>query len=67
MRLSRGRDHWLTLKLDSDNWRLLTPSPVLGMDILPSIPAVGAVFKDAALREQGIVEDIWVVHKTEFS
>ena len=26
-----GCDHWLTHKLDGDNWRPLPPSPILGM------------------------------------
>ena len=39
--------------------QLLTPSPVPGRYILPT---VGAVFKNPALREQGGVEIIWTVH-----
>lgn len=29
--LLRGYDHWLMLVLNSGNWRLLSPTPVLGM------------------------------------
>ena len=42
-RSSRGHDHSSTLNLDLGNQRLLNPCPVLGMFILPTIPAVGAV------------------------
>ena len=39
----RGCDHQLTRKLDPGNQRLLIPSPVLGMYVLPTIPTLGAV------------------------
>ena len=42
-RSSRGHDCWLTHKLDLGNQRLLTPSPVLEMDVPPTVPIVGAV------------------------
>lgn len=42
---------WLTSTLDLCNQSLLTPSPVLGMYDLPSVPTNKAIFKDAALRE----------------
>ena len=61
----RGHDHWLTSELDPGNGRHLTPSPVLGMHILPTVPTMGAVFKDGAMREQRVVETIWTVHTTE--
>lgn len=32
------------------------PTPVLGMYILPTVPTVGAIFEDAALRDQCVVE-----------
>lgn len=34
------------------------PLPCLAMCILPTVPRVGAVFKDAALREQCVFETI---------
>ena len=43
------------------------PSPVPGMYVLPTIPTVGAIFKDAALREQSVAEIIWTVYVTELS
>lgn len=49
-RSSRGRDLQLTPELD--NQRLLTPSPALGM---PTLPMAGAIFKAAAVSEQGVV------------
>ena len=66
-RSSRGHDFPLTPELDLDNQRLLSPSPVLGMYILPTITTVGAVCKDVALREHCAVETIWTVHVTESS
>ena len=38
-----GCDHWLTLKVDLGNQRLLTLSPVFGMHNLPTVPIAGAV------------------------
>lgn len=35
------------------------PAPVLGMYILPTVPTVGAIFKDSALRDQCVVETTW--------
>ena len=43
---SRGHDHQLPHKLHPGNRRLLTPSPGLGMYILPTIPTVGAVLNN---------------------
>ena len=63
----RGTDHWFTHKLDPGSWMLLTPSLVLGMYVLPTVPTVGAGFRDTALREQCAVETIWTVHVTESS
>lgn len=47
----RGRDQRVTRGLDLANGRLLNLSSVLGMFVLPAVPAVGAIFKDEALRE----------------
>ena len=33
----------LTCELDLGNWRLLTPSPVLGMYVLPTVLIAGAI------------------------
>ena len=59
----RGCDCWLVLQeLDPGNWRLLTPSPVLGMYILHCspppllVPTVGASCKDTTWREHCGVE-----------
>ena len=57
----RECDHQLTHKLDLSNQRLLTPFLFLGMYILPTVPTVGAIFKNAALRDQCAVETIWMV------
>ena len=45
--------------------RLITPSPVLGMQVLPTVPIVKAIFKDVALKEPCVFETIWVIHGTE--
>ena len=37
----RGRDYQLTCELDPSNWKLLIPSPVLGMYVLPTLPMAG--------------------------
>lgn len=42
----RGRDHQLTYELDPGNQKVLTLLLILEMDILPSIPTEGTVFKD---------------------
>lgn len=42
-RSSRGNDCQLTLELDLDNWRLLIPSPDLGIYVLLIVPIVGAM------------------------
>lgn len=49
-RSSRGRDLQLTPELDNQSLR--TPSPALGM---PTFPMAGAIFKAAAVLEQGVV------------
>ena len=41
------------------------PSPALGRYTLPTVPTVGPIFKDAALREQCVVETTWMVYVTE--
>ena len=46
----RGRDHWMACELDLGSHRLLSPSPVLGMYLLPAAPTLGAVPR-AALRQ----------------
>ena len=35
------------------------PAPVLAVRILPTVPTVGAIFKDAALSDQCVVETTW--------
>ena len=35
------------------------------MYVLSTVPTVGAIFKDRALREQGFVETVWTAHVTE--
>ena len=55
-RLWRSHNNWLTREVDLGNQRPLSPSPVLGRYILPTLPTVGAVFKNPASREQGGVE-----------
>ena len=47
----KRHDCHLTHELDPDIKMFLTPSPVLGMYILPTLLTVGAIFEDAALRE----------------
>lgn len=41
------------------------PSRGLGMNILPSVPTVGNIFRDAAFREHCVVETIWTAYVTE--
>lgn len=41
------------------------PHPDLGISVLPTVPTARAVFKDIALREQGVVETMWAVYVTE--
>lgn len=57
--------HQLTRELDLGNRRVLAPSPVLGMYALPTVPTVGAIFKDKALRGQCVVETTRAVYVTE--
>lgn len=61
----RGHKCQLTHKLDPGNWRLLTPSPLLGMYLLPTNTTVGAGFKDTPLRELDDVKTIWTGYMTE--
>lgn len=42
----RGCGHQVTYELDPGNHKVLTLLLILEMDILPSIPIVGTVFKD---------------------
>lgn len=46
----------LSLWPDQGNLRLLISSPVLGLYALPTVSTVRIVFKDAALRDQSVVE-----------
>lgn len=39
------------------------PPPVIRMYNLPTVPTVGTVFMDAALREKCAVKTIWTVYK----
>lgn len=55
----------MILQLDLGNQRLLTASPVLGMYPLPTMSTVGAVSKDAALREQRGAKVIWTLCVTK--
>lgn len=41
-------------QLDPGNGRILTPSPVLVMYILPTLPTAGTVFKDIAFLERAM-------------
>lgn len=66
-RSSREHDSQLTFELDPGNQRFLTPSPVIGRYILHARPTVGAILKDAALREQCVVETTWMVYVTKLS
>ena len=61
----RGCDCQLTHKLDLGNQRLLPSSPIVGMYILSTVLMVGAVFKDAVLREQCVAESIWKEYVTD--
>ena len=62
-RSSRERGCQLTLELDTGNRE--APHPVLGTYPLPTVPTVGAVDKDTALREHRAVETIWTAYVTE--
>ena len=57
----RGQDLQLIHELDLGNLRLQPSSPVLGMYMLPIIPMVGAILKDAALRKY-VVEIILLIY-----
>ena len=57
----------MTLNPDPGSQRLFTPSLVLEMYTLPTVPTVGAIFKDTALRKQSAAETIWVVCMTDYS
>ena len=43
------------------------PFLFLGMYILPSIPTIGAIFKDMALREHCVSETFWMVYVINYS
>lgn len=53
-------DHWLTLELDLSSWRVLTPLLVHRKDVLPIVPTGRSGFEDAVLREQYVIETIWM-------
>lgn len=50
-------------KSESWTWAIRSPSPlpVLRMYLLPCVPTVAAVFKNAALRKQCVLGSIWTV------
>ena len=48
-----------------NNQSLLIPSPVLGIYVLLAVSVPGAIFKDATLTEQCVVEIIWMVYVPE--
>ena len=52
----------MNCKWHQGHQRPLTPLPMLGMYVRPSVPMVGAIFKDTVLREQCIVETIWMIY-----
>lgn len=47
----REHDNQVMLVLDPGNWRLFSPSLVLGIYVLHAAPPVGTISKDAALSE----------------
>ena len=58
----RGYDQQLTLELDLDNQRLLTPTPVLGMYVPPTVPIARAFsrtepWESEVLRPSGRCSD----------
>ena len=50
LRLLKEVTERMTHKLDPDDQRFLTPFPVLGMYVPPTIPTAGTVFKDEDLE-----------------
>lgn len=60
----RGRDKWLTCRLDPSNQKLLTASPVLGKYTLTSLLSQSCC-KDIVLREPCVVETFWTEYMTE--
>lgn len=59
----RGCDCWLNLKLNL-NWRLLIPSPVFEMYILPTVSIVEP-FQELSLERVRYFENIWMVFVTK--
>ena len=53
--------------MDLGIWGLLTPFPVLGTYVLSTIPTARAIFKNAALKEEGRIETIRTVYMTKLS
>lgn len=51
-----GHDCYFTSEQDLGNRRFLEFSLVLGIFVLPTLPTVRVIFKDAALGEQRTVE-----------
>lgn len=62
-RSSRGHAHWLTHELDPGIEG--SPPAVLGMYCSAHLSHGGIIFKDAAFREQCVVENIWAAYMTE--
>lgn len=60
---------WPPIGLRAGPWQLEAPpsSCNLGMYVLPTIPTLGAIFKDAALREECVVETIWTLKPVKAS
>lgn len=66
-RSSRGRDCDYLFDPPAGPGQLKAPYslPTLRMCVLPVFPVAGAVFKDIALSEKGVVEAIWKVYMNE--
>lgn len=62
----RGHDCQLTGELSLGNQRLFAPHPSnVECTVLSTASTVGTIFKDAALRESGVVEIEWIEYVTE--
>ena len=55
----------MTCKLDLADWRNLDLSCVLEMYTLPMVPRLGAIFEEAALKEQCVSETLWTTCMSE--
>ena len=60
----RGHDR-LVLRTGPELSEAPHPLTVLGIYILPTMPTVGAIFKDTDLREQEVFETIITEYMTE--